>query len=128
VFRATSAEDARRLREASPDIGLLTWADSIEVIGADDDVPADAGTVVFEGREVFLPFAGVIDRDAELARLKKDLDKVLGHARSLEKRLQNQSFLEKAPPAVVAKERSRLEDLRAQAETLRGTLSRLGGT
>jgi len=127
VFRATSQEDARKMREASPDIGLLAGADAIEIIDAEDEVPADAGTAVFEGREVFLPFAGVIDREAELARLKKDLEKVLGHTQSLEKRLENKSFLDKAPPAVVAKERSRLGELREQAETLRGTLSRLGG-
>ncbi len=65
-----------------------------------------------------VPMAGLIDKDAELARLEKEIDKQDKLIGGIEKKLGNESFVAKAPEAVVQKERDKLEDLSANRRLL----------
>ncbi len=71
--------------------------------------------------QVFLPLAGVVNASEERARLEKDLAEVQAQVARLENLL-NSSFAEKAPPAVVQKERERLAAFQASAEKITGQL------
>nr|WP_298412287.1 valine--tRNA ligase [uncultured Halomonas sp.] len=62
--------------------------------------------------EVLVPMADLIDKDVELARLSKELDKQDKLIAGVEKKLSNESFIAKAPAEIVEKEKSKLDDMR----------------
>lgn len=65
--------------------------------------------------KLLVPMAGLIDKDAELARLDKQIIKLEKELSGAQARLTNPSFVEKAPAAVVEKARQQAD---AQAQTL----------
>ena len=65
------------------------------------------------GWKVLIPLAGLIDKDAELARLQKEIDKLETEVKRLNGKLSNANFVDKAPEAVVNKEREKLADAEA---------------
>ena len=76
--------------------------------------------------KILIPLSGLIDKDAELARLEKEIGRLRQDVERTEKKLQNPAFVDKAPDAVVQKERDKmaqslaaLQDLAAQAEKIR---------
>ncbi|MGE3845547.1 MAG: valine--tRNA ligase [Gammaproteobacteria bacterium] len=88
--------------------------------------PGDAATALAGGMTILVPLADLIDRDAELARIAKELERLAGDITRAEAKLANASFVERAPAAVVAKERDKLAEARAAAETLRAQQAKLG--
>jgi len=87
--------------------------------GAAMQIVAGADTIV-------IPLEGVIDIAAEKARLAKALEAVAKEAKSLEGRLANPAFVEKAAPQAVEKARADHAEKSAEAERLAAALSRLG--
>ena len=82
---------------------------------------------VTAGDDVFIvPLEGVIDIDAEKARLQKALDASAKEAKSLEGRLSNPSFVERAKPEAVEKARADHAHHSAEVERLEAALARLG--
>ncbi len=79
----------------------------IEVLEPNATVPESAVALVGE-MKVLIPIAGLIDKDAELARLSKEMSKLQNEIKRLSGKLKNQGFVAKAPEAVVAKEREKL--------------------
>ena len=89
--------------------------------------PAGAAMQVSAGSDVFVvPLEGVIDIDAERARLTKALAAAQKEAKSLEGRLGNANFVERAKPEAVQKARDDLDHHRAETARLEGALGRLG--
>jgi valyl-tRNA synthetase len=66
---------------------------------------------VGDGFEVLVPLAGAVDMAAETARVDKELARLAGEMEGVEKRLQNPSFVERAPREVVEEARARIEEL-----------------
>jgi valyl-tRNA synthetase len=85
-----------------------------------------AAALVIGDVEVVLPLAGLIDLDTERTRLRKELETVAADVARRESRLSNAGFAEKAPPAVVQRERDGLAAAQAMAEKLRERLEQLG--
>jgi valyl-tRNA synthetase len=75
--------------------------------------------------QVLIPLAGVIDIDALRAKLEKDLAKAEKEVQSFKGRLQNQKFVDQAPPEVVQGARDTLAEAEKQVEILRDRLARL---
>jgi valyl-tRNA synthetase len=96
------------------------------VVGVGLEKPPASAAVVVEGQEVFVPLAGMIDLDVERARLGKEIAQKEGFLRGVEGKLANGQFLERAPEEVVAKERQKAADARAELEKLRANLADLG--
>ena len=94
-------------------------------IRAVDAVPASAASVVVEGATLCLPLAELIDVPKERARLERRRDEIDGEIRRLEARLANDSFLERAPDAVVEETRSRAEAGRRERQRVAASLTRL---
>lgn len=67
--------------------------------------PAASATVVAGQLEIYIPLADLVDKNAELTRLQKEIDKLQRDQEKLAARLGNSAYLEKAPPAIVEKER-----------------------
>ncbi len=68
--------------------------------------------------EVNVPLEGSIDKDAEIAKLRKDLEYMTGFKASVLKKLSNERFVNNAPEAVVAAERRKLSDAEAKIDNL----------
>jgi valyl-tRNA synthetase len=62
----------------------------------------------------YVPLEGLIDRDAEIARQQKEAEKLRGFIAGHEKKLSNASFVDRAPPEVVAEVRETLANLQKQ--------------
>jgi valyl-tRNA synthetase len=90
-----------------------------------DAKPAQAAALVVGDVEVFLPLAGLIDLEAERARLGKELDQATADIARREARLGNAGFVDKAPANVVQRERDGLAAARVTAEKLRERLGQL---
>ena len=75
--------------------------------------------------QVLLPLEGLVDVDALRAKLEKDLKKVEGEIKSLQGRLNNPKFVDKAPEDVVQGARAALAEAEKQAEILKGRLDQL---
>jgi len=92
-----------------------------------ENTPPDGTILVQSGLlRVFVHLEGVIDIDAERVRLGKELAEAETYMRSLEAKLGNPSFAERAPETVVAQTRCLLDETRARTEKLRlhlGSLS-----
>ena len=95
-----------------------------ETWGADIPLPALSAGAVAGKAEVFVDLAGLIDLDAEIAKKEKEIAKLAGLVKAKEAKL-GSSFVEKAPPAVVEKERGVLADLQAQLAANQGALESL---
>ena len=87
--------------------------------------PRQSAAHVTPSMEIYVPLAGVIDLDAERARLLKEIAKADADLGGLEKRLANPGFVSRAPPEVVQKDRERVEELKARKTKLREHLQRI---
>ncbi len=85
------------------------------------------GAVSFMARtnEYFVPMEGLIDVEAELEKLKKELTHQEGFLKGVMKKLGNERFVGSAPEAVVAKERQKQADAEAKIKTLTESIARL---
>jgi valyl-tRNA synthetase len=92
--------------------------DDLSIVASIPARPKAAATLVIGDIEVFIPLAGLIDLDAERARLTKDLESAVADAERKRTRLSDESFTGKAPAAVVQKERDFLANLEAQIARL----------
>jgi valyl-tRNA synthetase len=92
-----------------------------------ETAPAGAAMQIGAGdANVVIPLAGIIDIEAEKARLAKALEAATKEAKSLEGRLSNPAFVEKAKPEAVEKARADHAHHAAEAERLAAALARLG--
>ena len=88
------------------------------VYGEDVEAPSDAVTSVITGAEIYLPLAGLINVEDEIARLEKEAEKLQQEVDRVEKKLSNEKFVAKAPAAVVEAERAKGADYQAQREAV----------
>ena len=88
------------------------------VYGEDVEAPSDAVTSVITGAEIYLPLAGLINIEDEIARLEKEAEKLQQEVDRVEKKLSNEKFVAKAPAAVVEAERAKGADYQAQCEAV----------
>ena len=76
--------------------------------------------------DLYMPLAGLVDLEAERARLQKEIAKVDADLQLALKKLASEQFVNHAPPAVVAEHRQRQADAEAKLVKLRGMLDALG--
>ena len=118
-----SASDAARLEnnrhyiESLARVESITWLDS-------NDAPESATALVGE-MKVLIPMAGLIDKEAELARLQKDQQKKQADLERIQKKLSNSSFVDKAPGEIVEKEKAKASHLEKALEKLQEQVSRI---
>lgn len=72
--------------------------------------PDKAMTAVITGAELYLPLAGLIDIEQEVARLEKELQNLENEVSRVEKKLANEGFVSKAPAKVIEEERAKMAD------------------
>ena len=109
LLKNVNALDQRRLAENEQFLSSLAKLESIAVLSDDEQGPACASAVVGD-LSVLIPMAGLIDKDAELARLDKAIDKIEKDAARTRGKLSNENFVSKAPAAVIDKEKAKLNE------------------
>ncbi|HAZ62463.1 MAG TPA: valine--tRNA ligase, partial [Armatimonadetes bacterium] len=114
---------AERLAVVRPAIAELARCSEVTISAAGCDEQALAAVVA--GVDVYLPLAGLIDVEAERARLTKELEKAESDLEIQRRKLANESFVGKAPAAVVDGVRAREAELVEVAAHLRARLDAL---
>jgi valyl-tRNA synthetase len=116
-------EAAAVLRSVSPLLAHMSGLGAVE-IGPDVQRTKDAATVVLGAAKAYL--LGVVDLEAEKRKLAAQQEKLRGQIAGIEKKLQNEGFVQKAPPEVVEKERAGLAALKTQLAGVDRSLRELG--
>jgi valyl-tRNA synthetase len=93
----------------------------LSILSTLDSKPEGAASLVVGAVEIYLPLAGLVDASADRERLSKELAEAESHIARLEKLLSS-DFANKAPAAVVAKEREKLAGYKETAEKLKSQL------
>ena len=75
--------------------------------------------------QIYVPFKGLVDIEAEVQRLLKEIGKLDKDIEFLGKKLENPSFVERAPADVVAKEREKLTEFAAKKDVLEKSLEKI---
>lgn len=120
--RDAHADTAERLARQEPALGRLARVDR-----AEGDAPTGGALQIVVDEATFvLPLEGVIDLDAERARLTKAIAAAEKERDSLNNRLSNPAFAEKAKPEAVEKARADHAEKSAEAARLQAALGRLG--
>jgi valyl-tRNA synthetase len=104
------AEIAALLEPMRSSIESMAAAD-LAALGPDASAPPSAATATAAGCDVFVDMAGLVDVDAEIARLLKENEKTEGFIAAKQAKLANESFVSRAPEAVITKERAQLSEL-----------------
>ena len=99
-------------------IASVTWLD------ADTSAPESATALVGD-MKLLIPMAGLIDKDAELKRLAREIERRAGELNRCEAKLTNAGFVDKAPEPVVQKERERAAELQSALKNLRAQQARI---
>ena len=105
-------------------LSKLAKLSSVTWLNADDSAPASATQLVGE-MEILIPMAGLIDKEAEIARLSKEIDKLRQETKRCEGKLKNPSFVDKAPAAVIDKEKAKLSDYQSALAKLEEQLEKI---
>ncbi|WP_286233709.1 valine--tRNA ligase [Thalassotalea sediminis] len=108
-LKNTSEQDKRRVAENTNFISALAKLESIDLLAQNEEGPASATAVIGE-MSVLIPMAGLIDKDAELARLTKAIEKLEKDTQKVKGKLSNENFVAKAPAAVIDKEKAKLAE------------------
>ena len=124
LLQGGEAKDRDNAAQAETMLARLANVTSIEWLGDDVEAPLNALSLVGE-LKVMVPLAGLIDLEAERGRIGKEVGKAQQELEKIEKKLGNESFVAKAPEAVVAKERNRAAELKGTLETLEVQLQAL---
>ena len=115
----------QRLETHAP---LIVSLARLEAVSVDDaPPPRNAAQFLIDEATAVLPLEGLIDVDQERQRLKKDIARLEGDIARHDKKLNNESFVGKAPASVVETERERRAEATTARDKLQTALDRLAG-
>ncbi|MCG9722903.1 valine--tRNA ligase [Shewanella sp. Isolate7] len=117
LLRSVSEQDKARVEANQTFFATLAKLESMTILGDDETAPMSTTQLVGE-MELLIPMAGLIDVAAEMARIDKQLEKLVGEAKRIEGKLNNQGFVAKAPEAVIEKERAKLAEFQRDMDKL----------
>ena len=120
--RAPSAAQQRAIDSQMPALLRLARIEGIAVVERFDKGSARSSV---DGLEIGLPLAGILDFEAEAARLNKEIGAVSAEVKKISAKLNNPGFLAKAPEAVVTENRRRLDEEQTRMVALEAALNRL---
>ncbi len=112
-----SVADQQNLSDNQLYLRKMGKLESIIWLNNTETAPESAMALVGE-LKILIPMAGLIDKEAELARLEKEIQKINNDLPRVEGKLNNPAFVDKAPPDVIDKEKAKLADLRSMLNNL----------
>lgn len=118
LLRNVSTSDQNRLELSAQFLSQMAKLESVTQLSDDEQAPACATALVGE-MEIMIPMAGLIDKDAELSRIAKALDRIEKDFARTQGKLANEKFVGNAPAAVIEKEKNKLEEFTMQINKLK---------
>ena len=110
IINDASNTDSRRLESLGSFILNLASVESITQKDTSDDIPKSAFALLNQ-MKIYIPLEGLVDIEEEKARLEKKLVKLNQELKSVQDRLSNDTFIEKAPTEVVEELKGKLKSL-----------------
>jgi valyl-tRNA synthetase len=126
LVRCGDGDKLELLRGYDAVIRRLGQCDALQ-LGEALEKPRPSASKVLAGIEVYVPLAGLADPEVEIRRSRKEQEDLAAHVRRIEAKLAGESFVAKAPPAVIEAERARLHEAREKLAAIEGHLAELGG-
>ncbi len=126
VFVRTSAEVAADFAQLQSFIGLLAGVGKLEAAPAVIKPPQSASCVNADF-EAYVSLAGLIDVEAEVKRLEKQLAEKTKHLQGISAKLKNANFVDKAPKEVVQQQRDQVTEFQGQIKVMEEDLRELKG-
>ncbi|MFC0309221.1 valine--tRNA ligase [Gallibacterium trehalosifermentans] len=108
LVRNANATEQKTLENNRTLIQVMAKLEQIALQKNDENAPL-AVTKLVGNAEILVPMAGFIDKEKELARLAKEIDKLNAEVQRIENKLNNEAFVAKAPEQVIAKEREKMK-------------------
>ncbi len=96
----------------------LARVENVKFIENTDNTSKKSATTVVSASKIIIPLENLIDMDAEIARQNKKLEKLLKEKSSLEGRINNPKFVEKAPQELVDETKAKIEELANQQKAI----------
>lgn len=124
IFKTADPAAAALINAEPANLKALAKIEDFTVTGDYTPAKTDASAVL-PGIEIFMPLKDLIDIEKERARLEKEIARVTADLEKVEAKLGNESFIGKAPQAVVDKEKSKLDDLKNVRAKLEESLTKL---
>ncbi|MGL9734400.1 MAG: valine--tRNA ligase [Symbiopectobacterium sp.] len=106
LFRDATPETQRRVEANRSFIQTLARLERVQLLPVGEKGPV-AVTSLLDGAELLIPMLDLVDKDAELERLVKEVAKVEAEINRIDNNLSNEGFVARAPEAVIAKEREK---------------------
>ncbi|WP_274362611.1 valine--tRNA ligase [Paenibacillus thermotolerans] len=122
-----ASEETARILERNRDYVQRFCNTSALAIAADISAPDKAMSAIVTGAELFLPLAGLIDIEQEIARLEKELKTLHAEVERIEKKLGNAGFMAKAPANVIEEERAKMQDYADKRDKVIARIAELKG-
>ncbi len=124
VYLSTPYGDT--FRDGIPFIQRLAGASDV-IIAPAQEIPVEGSVqVITDSARAFIPMAELIDRDKELARLRKEEKSCQKDIDTLTAKLNNPGFLAKAPAAVVEADKEKLQKANERMGHIRDSIQALG--
>ena len=124
LIKNGSADDQQRLKANQQFLRKLAALESITWLSPEATAPMSATALVGQ-MEILVPMAGLIDKEAEVARLTKESARLEQDIAKTEGKLANAAFVDKAPAEVVEKERNRVVENKIALEKLREQIEKM---
>ena len=124
LLAGPSDSERDRIASGAGYVRALARVATIDILEAGDPAPK-AATALVGDLEVLVPLEGIIDKDAEIGRLERQLGKLGKNLDRSRAKLGNPSFRDRAPAPVVDKERRRVAELEASIGKLETQLDML---
>jgi valyl-tRNA synthetase len=121
-----STHDKHAMKQCKEYLMSLAKIESLHFLSPEDEKPP-AATALVDQLELLIPLSGLIDKDAEISRLNREIEKISKELLQINSRLGNESFVKKAPQAVVDKEQARQKSLQEAHEKLQTQQSEIRG-
>ena len=123
-IKSFNSKDKDYIENNKSIIFTLAKLDSIELIEANKEEPESAIALVGE-MKILIPLAGLIDKDAEIDRLNKEIDKLIKLKAQFSGKLNNKKFTSGAPEAVVKKEQDKLATVEKALQDMESQLEKI---
>ena len=123
LLRGMNDEQAHVISEMESSILRLARLSSVKA--HQDEMPKQSARTSLAQVDLALPLAGILDFEAEKARLEKEIKATSGEIEKISKKLSNEGFIAKAPEAVIEENRRRLAEEEARKTGLEAALKRV---
>lgn len=109
LFNKGSQLDHQLIQSNTIFLAQLVKAEKIEFL--DNNQPPPAAIAIVDQLEILIPLQGLIDKDAEIARLEKEINKLNKEREKMQNKLNSPEFINKAPKELVQRDQQRVKEI-----------------